>query len=63
MSDAPRACKHCGQPIGDGQYPVHRAGHYRGKQRCDPDDSGLPYGYNADPVGAPCNAICLGSEN
>jgi hypothetical protein len=54
-------CKHCGQAITSNEYPVHATGNYAGKQRCDPDDSGLMYGYNADPEGAPCNAICNGS--
>jgi hypothetical protein len=54
-------CKHCGHPITGDAYPVHAGGNNRGKQRCDPTDSGLIYGYNADPEGAPCNEICLGS--
>lgn len=55
-------CKHCGQPISDDPYPVHLRGLYRGKSRCDPEDSGLPYGYNADPEGATCSSLCLGAH-
>jgi hypothetical protein len=54
-------CKHCGMRISSDTYPVHREGGSRGKQRCDPKDSGLRYGFNADPIGAECNAICVGS--
>lgn len=58
------SCKHCGQNIvsNDGANWSHttRSGHI-GKQRCDPEQSGLPYGYNADPVGTDCTPICLGS--
>lgn len=55
-------CKHCDRPISDGPYPVHMAGDYSGKSRCCPGDSGLPYGYNAAPVGAECTYPCLGFE-
>ncbi len=51
-------CKHCGRPI---EGTLHLEGAYRGKQRCDPADSALPYGYNADPDGAPCQYPCLGA--
>ncbi len=42
---------------------VHRldSGHI-GKSRCDPDESGLPYGYNAEPIGQPCGLPCLGER-
>ena len=58
-------CKHCGQPIvsDDGLFWSHSTfGGYAGKQRCDPEKSGLPYGYNADPVGAKCSLICAGAS-
>lgn len=54
-------CKHCFRAVKgvDGSY-IHDEGLYRGKARCDPQDSQLVYGYNADPVGAECSPICLG---
>lgn len=54
-------CKHCRRLISDGEYPVHEEGNYSGKNRCDPGDSGLPYGYNAGRTAEPCDASCLGS--
>lgn len=58
-------CKHCGleitAPDPRSTYWVHAEGSYRGKGRCG-SESNLPYGYNADPVDAPCNDICLGSS-
>lgn len=39
------ACIHCKRPLRGPDGP-HAAGWYRGKQRCDPGDSGLQYGYN-----------------
>lgn len=56
-------CKHCGQPISDDQWPVHLAGDYRGKSRCCPGDSGLPYGYNAGREGEPCESPCIGAKS
>lgn len=50
-------CKHCNRPM---LGRLHTAGDYCGKMRCDPDDSGRPYGYNAEPLGQPCGALCLG---
>lgn len=56
-------CKHCFRAVKgvDGSY-IHDEGLYRGKARCDPQDSQLVYGYNADPVGAECSPICLGAK-
>lgn len=54
MSDI---CIHCGRPF---EGYAHMEGDYRGKQRCSPGDSGLQYGYNAHPVGTPCERPCLG---
>ena len=54
-------CKHCGQPISGPAPALHLAGDYRGKSRCCPGDSGLMYGYNAEPVGAACQPPCLGA--
>lgn len=57
-------CKHCGRTIVTNRP---RAGwvHADGKQRslgsCHSDDSGLPYGYNAEPEGEPCSTPCLGT--
>ena len=55
-------CKHCGQPISDDRWPVHEAGNYRGKSRCDPDDSDLPYGFNAGRYYEDCESPCLGAS-
>ena len=54
-------CKHCGREISDTPWPVHLTGHYRGKHRCDPDDSGLMYGYEAAPEGTECTPPCVGA--
>lgn len=56
-------CKHCGRMINDGDQRrgwVHRtnSGH-NGKSRCDPDESGLPYGRNAEPIGFRCQSPCI----
>jgi hypothetical protein len=59
MAEASR-CTHCNRPISDGLGPVHLDGEQQGKQRCCSDDSGLPYGYNAHPVGTPCQIPCRG---
>lgn len=55
-------CKHCGREIKseDGRWYVHSDGGYRGKSRCNPEDSGLPYGYNAAPQGTACTSPCIG---
>lgn len=56
-------CLHCRRPMDseDGRYWIHAEGVYRGKARCDPDDSGLPYGYNAHPDIASGERVgCLG---
>lgn len=57
-------CKHCGRTIGDGDERrgwVHRGDNgYTGLSRCDPGESGLPYGYNAEPIGQPCQTPCIG---
>ena len=53
-------CKHCGREISDSIPAVHLAGSYAGKARCNPEDSGLMYGYNAEPTGAECAYPCLG---
>ena len=58
-----KPCKHCGrntENIGD-HYHVHILDNgYQGKSRCDPDESGLDYGYNAAPIGEPCSEPCIG---
>ena len=59
-------CKHCGQPLTEIRYAlgldyVHAEGRQRGLHRCDTEDSGLMYGYNAEPVGQPCGTTCVGS--
>lgn len=59
-------CKHCDVPVQvhDNGYVVHLGpGGYTAKVRCDPDLTGLVYGYNADPIGQPCNSMCLGAVN
>lgn len=56
-------CKHCGQPICDDTWPVHLEGNHRGKSRCDPEDSDLPYGYNAGRTSEPCTSPCIGAKN
>lgn len=61
----PVLCKHCGQPLDvpPGQRRgLHAAGRQQGRWRCDEADSGLPYGYSADPVGQPCGGSCLGAS-
>ena len=40
-------CFFCKRKITTGNYPVHTEGQYRGKHRCDPRDSGAPYGHEA----------------
>jgi hypothetical protein len=55
-------CKHCQKTISSDDWPVHTEGNYSGKHRCDPADSGLPYGFEAAPVGVPCSYPCLGAE-
>lgn len=63
MPDAEKdalVCKHCDRPLAENG--THAEGRQRGKNRCDSDDSGLPYGYDAAPVGEPCSHACLGYE-
>lgn len=58
-------CKHCGRAIGalvETAGYVHLDGGQRGLHRCNPNDTGLPYGYDADPVDAPCTLGCLGAK-
>lgn len=50
-------CKHCGEQI---QGSIHITGRNQELQRCNPKDSGLEYGYNAEPVGSVCKRPCLG---
>lgn len=58
-------CKHCGRAIADGDerrgwvHALDHPGSVLG--RCNPDESGLPYGYDAEPEGQPCRNPCLGS--
>lgn len=56
----PHICKHCNRQISLG---VHIEGMNRGKQRCDPQDSGLIYGYNAEAIGDDCKNPCVGAPN
>ena len=53
-------CKHCGRQISDSVPAVHLAGGHAGKMRCNPEDSGLMYGYNAEATGTECAYPCLG---
>lgn len=59
----PPRCRHCGQAITQGRYPLHVNDREQpGKQRCDPAKSGLPYGYIAHHGPADrCPSWCLGS--
>lgn len=59
-------CKHCGRVIGstspDGRNGwAHLDGPQRSLGRCATDDSGLPYGYNAEPENTACGSPCLGT--
>lgn len=56
-------CKHCGKQISDDDYAIHLEGDHKGKMRCCPGDSGMIYGYNAEPEGTECQYPCLGAEN
>jgi len=59
----PGTCKHCGCAIEWNpliRYGHHVEGSYRGKSRCG-EESGLEYGYHAEPVGQPCVEPCLGT--
>lgn len=57
-------CKHCGRTVlgiaGAGYYTHQLDSGHSGKSRCDPDESGLSYGYNAAPRGEPCSEPCMG---
>lgn len=58
-------CKHCGRTIGSPRHNsgwIHTDGIQRGLNRCHTEDSGLPYGRDAEPVGQPCNAGCIDYE-
>lgn len=55
-------CKHCGRALTSPHFATHAEGNYRGKMRCDPEDSGLSYGYNAAPIYVSCDIACLGSK-
>lgn len=52
-------CKHCYRQI---KGAVHAEGMNRGKMRCDPEDSLMKYGYNAEPTGSECGQTCLGHK-
>lgn len=61
-------CKHCGGVIGssvpDGRNGwVHLDRPQRGLGRCNPEDSGLRYGYNAEPENTACLNPCLGQRD
>ena len=58
VSAGPLMCKHCGRLTVNG---LHTEGGQRGLMRCDPADSRLPYGYNAEAANQPCTIACLGS--
>lgn len=60
-------CKHCGrtivQPPGQSHGWLHVSDEgYTGKGRCNPEESGLRYGYNGAPEGQPCEYPCLGAD-
>lgn len=61
----PLACKHCGRAISDGDETRGWVHQFDGAVlgRCNPTESGLPYGYNAEPVGQPCIYPCLGCRH
>lgn len=65
MGSATSTCKHCGRTIGTPLQPhgswIHADGGHRHKNRCNPEDSQLIYGYNACPEGEKCSLGCLGS--
>ena len=52
---AGQPCKHCGQPV---RGWVHTKTLL---QRCRPEDSGQPYGLNAELFGQACRDHCAGS--
>lgn len=47
-------CKHCGEAF---KGELHTR---TGVGRCDPQQSGLPYGYNAEAIGTACAVPCIG---
>jgi hypothetical protein len=58
-------CKHCGRVIGSTRRSAgwtHLDGGQKGLGRCHSDDSGLSYGYNAEPADEPCSIACKGSN-
>lgn len=52
-------CKHCGRVIG--AMSATAWVHKRGLGSCNPKDSGLRYGYNAEPENTACTDPCLGT--
>lgn len=70
---ATATCKHCARVVTAALVTVtgaalpgswvHAEGGQRGLHRCHTEDSGLPYGHDAAPVGEPCGAGCLGQED
>jgi hypothetical protein len=53
-------CIHCGRGIRGAEYPVHTSGGFEHKSRCDPADTGHPYGLAAHRPGTPCHELCAG---
>lgn len=47
--------------LGNGYHTHILDNGHTGKSRCDPDESGLPYGYNAAPASEPCSPPCIGT--
>lgn len=64
MTDDLGPCKHCGRTVlrtaAAGYYAHQLQNGHTGKSRCDPEESGRMYGYNAAPVGEPCQQPCVG---
>lgn len=48
--------------LGNGYHTHILDNGHAGKSRCDPDESGLSYGYNAAPTGEPCSTPCIGTR-
>jgi hypothetical protein len=50
MAERKGLCLHCGKPIwkpDSSEFAIHTKGGHTGKMRCDPKDSGQPYGLEA----------------
>lgn len=47
--------------LGNGYHTHILDNGHAGKSRCDPDESGLLYGYNAAPASEPCSPPCIGT--